>query len=229
MCGRTSLYVDPGELEAAFDATIAFDYEPRYNIAPRDELAVVTNDDDGTIGLKEWGLIAPWADDPEESPRPINARAETVDEKPTFVEAYRRRRCLVLADGFYEWREPKHRGSKRPYRIHLEDDEPFAFAGVWNRTEWNGDVLETVAIVTTDANDVVEPIHDRMPVILERGSERDWLHADADEAKRYLEPYGGDDLEAYPISTRVNDPSFDDPRILLEESTEQRGLGDFGS
>ena len=229
MCGRTSLYVDPAELEAAFDATIAFDYRPRYNIAPRDDLAVVTNVDDETIDRQEWGLVAPWADSPDDGPRPINARAETVDEKPTFEAAFRERRCLVLADGFYEWQAAEGRGPKQPYRVHLAGNAPFAFAGVWNRHEFGGEPFESVVIVTTEANDVVAPIHDRMPVIVDRGREREWLHAGPDDAKRLLRPYAGDDLRAYPISTRVNDPSNDDPQVLVEESTQQRGLGEFGS
>ena len=226
MCGRTSLYRDPIDIEDAFDAAIAFDYRPRYNIAPREDLAVITADADETITAKEWGLVAPWADDPDDGPRPINARAETVAEKSMFAEAFAERRCLVLADGFYEWHDPG-RGQKQPYRIH-RGDEPFAFAGVWNRFEANGDTLDTVAIITTEANAVVEPIHDRMPVILGPGTEREWLHADTDVATTSLEPYGGDDLEAYSISTRVNDPSFDDPAVLVETSVgEQSGLGDF--
>ena len=226
MCGRTSLYRDPVDIEDAFDAAIAFDYRPRYNIAPRDDRAVITADDDDTITAKEWGLVASWADDPDDGHRPINARAETVAEKSMFAEAFSDRRCLVLADGFYEWQAPA-RGPKQPYRIH-RGNEPFAFAGIWNRFQTNGAALDTVAIITTAANDVVEPIHDRMPVILEPGIEREWLHADANDARALLEPYRGNDLETYPISTRVNDPSFDDPAVLDEASVgEQSGLGDF--
>ncbi|MFW5919382.1 MAG: SOS response-associated peptidase, partial [Halanaeroarchaeum sp.] len=110
MCGRTSLYVDPDDLVERFEAALDFEYEPRYNVAPGDALAVVPDDREDTITRQEWGLVPSWADDPDDGPRPINARAETVDEKPTFRDAFERRRCLVLADGFYEW--AGSRGSK---------------------------------------------------------------------------------------------------------------------
>lgn len=228
MCGRTSLYAALPRLEERFDAEAALDYRPRYNVAPSQDLATITNADEDTITAQNWGLLPPWADGPTDGPRPINARAETVAEKPTFRDALAERRCLVLADGFYEWRG--ERGHKQPYRIHLAGDEPFAFAGLWNRWEASGDSLETVTIVTTEANDVVAPIHHRMPVILERDAEREWLRADVDQALDLLDPYAGSDLQAYPISTRVNDASFDDPEVLVEVAAqEQSGLEEFGA
>ena len=227
MCGRTSLYVDPDDLAERFEADFDFEYEPRYNVAPGDDLVVLPDDREDTITRQEWGLVPSWADDPDEGPRPINARAETVDEKPTFRDAFERRRCLVLGDGFYEW--AGSRGSKRPHRVHLTDDRPFAMAGLWDRWE-NGSTIESVTIVTTEANDVVAPIHDRMPIILEPENEREWLHADPSQAHDLLDPYAGDDLETYPISTTVNDPSNDSPDVLLPaDRGEQSDLGDFGA
>jgi putative SOS response-associated peptidase YedK len=227
MCGRMSLFVDPDDLVDRFDADLDFEYERRYNVAPGDELAVVPDDREDTITRQDWGLVPSWADDPDEGPRPINARAETVDEKPTFSDAFERRRCLVLADGFYEW--AGSRGSKRPYRVHLTGNEPFAMAGLWDRWE-NGSTIESVTVVTTDANDVVAPMHDRMPVILDPDAEREWLHADQSRAHELLEPYGCDDLEAYPISTAVNDPANDSADVLLPaDRGEQSDFGDFGA
>lgn len=226
MCGRTSLYVDPDDLVERFDAAPDFEYERRYNVAPADDLAVIPDDREETITRQEWGLVPSWADDPDAGPRPINARAETVDEKPTFRVPFERQRCLVLADGFYEW--GGSRGSKQPYRIHLADDDPFAMAGLWDRWE-NGTTIESVTIATTEANEIVAPIHDRMPVILDPDEERDWLHADPSMAHDLLDPYGGNDLETYPISTAVNDPSNDSPGVLLpDDRGEQSGLSDFG-
>lgn len=229
MCGRTSLYAALGLLEDRFDARADFAYEPRYNIAPSQDLAVIRNTTPETITQQNWGLLPSWADDPEDAPRPINARAETVAEKPMFRSAFEDRRCLVLADGFYEWQG--ERGSKQPYRVVREDLEPFAFAGLWERWEGNGDnddVLETVTIITTEANEVVEPVHDRMPVMLDRGDEEIWLNGgDAETLQDVLDPYPAAELRAYPVSKRVNDPSFDDPEVVVDIG-EQRGLDEFG-
>ena len=229
MCGRTSLYAELGVLEDRFDATADFEYEPRYNIVPRQDLAVIRNTTTETISQQNWGLLAPWADDPEDGPRPINARAETIAEKPMFKDAFAERRCLVLADGFYEWKG--NRGSKQPYRIVREDQEPFAFAGLWNRWESNGDTLETVTILTTEPNEVVEPIHDRMPVMLDGEDERMWLAAgDVEELQGVLGPYPSEELRTYPVSKRVNDPANDSPEVVVEADIgNQVGFDEFGS
>ena len=229
MCGRTTLYTPRSELESRFDAHfVRDDYEPRYNIAPGDDLAVITNDAAEEIDLFRWGLVPHWVDDPDDWSKPINARAETVREKSSFSGAFESRRCLVLSDGFYEWKG--ERGSKQPYRVALEDNEPFAFAGLWERWGSNGDALTTCTIITTEANDIVEPVHDRMPVILDSDEERDWLAVnDEEELQSFLNPYGGDDLVTYPITKRVNDPAFDDPEVLVEAEDvgEQSGLEEF--
>ncbi|MFC4552527.1 MULTISPECIES: SOS response-associated peptidase [Halorussus] len=229
MCGRTSLFVPQSVLEERFDATAVESITPRYNVAPGDDLATVRNDVVDEIDQFEWGLIPSWVDDPDDSPRPINARAETVVEKPMFREAFEQRRCLVLADGFYEWKG--RRGSKQPYRITRRDDQPFAFAGLWETWEGPDGVRETATIVTTEANETVADVHDRMPVILDRADERTWLTAtDETRLQSVLDPYPDDDLRAYPVSKRVNDPANDSPDIIEEiDIGEQVGFDEFGA
>jgi putative SOS response-associated peptidase YedK len=222
MCGRTSLAVPPSTLEARFDAS-APSLEPRYNVAPGEDLAVVTAEDAGRIDLLTWGLVPGWVDDPAGFGAPINARAETVDEKPTFREAYRARPCLVLADGFYEWR--RLRGESQPYRMTLDDGGPFAFAGVWER---HPDVGKTVTILTTEANDLVADVHGRMPVVLAPDEERTWLTAEAERRRDLLDPYPADGMRSFPVSAAVNDPRNDRPSVAEPvDAARQSGLGDF--
>lgn len=230
MCGRFSLAVAQSVLEDRFDATAVEPLRPRYNIAPGDDLAVIPNDAPDDITCFEWGLLPPWVEDPTTFPMPINARAETLTEKPTFREAFERRRCLVLADGFYEW--AGSRGSKRPYRVTRIDGEPFAMAGLWER--WRppnaADTGEqtprkTVTIITTDANDLVGEIHDRMPVILDSTEKSHWLDAgDLADRTSLLDPSPAEQFELAAVSTAVNDPSNDDPSVLET----QPGLDEFG-
>lgn len=224
MCGRLTLFTPQAALEERFDATASEPIEPRYNVAPRDDLAAIRNDAPDAIDALEWGLLPAWADDPDDAPRPINARAETVAEKPTFREAFRERRCLVLADGFYEWAGA--RGSKQPHRVALPGDEPFAMAGLWERWSSNGTTLETATVITTEPNAEVRPLHDRMAVVLEPGEEDAWLAGDDPGA--LLDPYPDGELRAYPVSTAVNDPSNDRPSLSEEADVgSQSGLGDF--
>ncbi len=227
MCGRTSLFVPQSVLEDQFDATAVEPITPRYNIAPGDELATIQNDAPDEIDLLEWGLLPSWVDDPSDSPKPINARAETVAEKPMFRDAFDEWRCLVLADGFYEWKQTPT--GKQPYRIERADRDPFAFAGLWESAEnaaGNGSDA-TFTIVTTEPNAVVEPVHHRMPVMLSPGEEARWLRAgDAD----LLDPYPTDEMRAYPVSTAVNDPANDSPAVVEEVPAEedvQTGLDEF--
>ncbi len=237
MCGRTSLFVPPSVVEERFDAAFQDEFVPRYNIAPRQDLYAVTNERPEAIDTLEWGLLPGFVDDPDDSPRPINARAETVADKPYFRDAVGKRRCLVLADGFYEW--TGDRGSKEPYRIQRRDEQPFAFAGLWeNWSSGDGDgdgagtdaddastpTLRTLTIITTDANDVVEPIHDRMPVILAEDEEDRWL--DGGDL-HVLDPFEADPLEAYPVSKTVNSPANDSPEVIEPLDTEQSGFDAF--
>lgn len=230
MCGRTSLFSPQPAIERRFEATFEEAYEPRYNIAPGDELVVLHDATPETLTTDSWGYVPEWATEFDGGPRPINARAETLAETDLFAPAVESRRALVIADGFYEW--AGDRGGKQPYRIALGDQEPFAMAGVWSRWEGNGSSRSTVAIVTTDANDVLEPIHDRMPVVLDREGERTWLESDSvDAALEVLQPYSGADMAATPVSTAVNDPANDSPQVVepVGGDSGQTDLGRFGA
>ncbi len=232
MCGRTSLAVDIGWLANRFGALPGDGVEipQRYNIAPGEDLVVVQNDAPEEIDMIEWGFIPQWADDPDDVPTPINARSETVAEKSMFREAFEQRRCLILADGFYEW--AGRRGSKQPYRVERVDREPYAYAGLWE--SWippSGDARVTCTILTTEANEVVGEIHDRMPVILETADESVWLNGGSvDELQNVCDPYPSEDMRAYPVSKRVNNPENDSPDLLEDiDIGQQSGLDEFGS
>jgi len=229
MCGRYSLFVPRADVEERFSATFAGPYEPRYNAAPRQSLPVITDETPGTIQRMEWGLIPSWADD-RSNFEFINARSETVTEKRSFAEAYEQRRCLVPADGFYEWVEKD--GDKQPYRVTLADQRPFAMAGLYERWEPpqrqaglgefgasgtepanEDDVVETFTILTTEPSEFMADLHHRMSVILAPDEEATWLHGDESERAALLDPYDGE-LAARPVSTAVNDPSNDSPAVL---------------
>ncbi|WP_435184344.1 SOS response-associated peptidase [Halobellus sp. EA9] len=230
MCGRYTLFTPADELEARFDATFAEPPGPRYNCAPGQSLPVVRNDAPDTFRRLKWGLIPSWADDESAGNDRINARAETLSEKASFSEAYERRRCLVPADGFYEWVQEGE--TKRPYRVALDDDRPFAMAGLWERWEpshaqtglgdfggggaadTDPEAVESFAIVTTEPNDVVADLHHRMAVVLDPDEEETWLHGSTDEAAALLDPHPGDEWTAHPVSTRVNSPANDDPSLI---------------
>lgn len=207
MCGRFTLAADGTVIQKEFGLPdMPFDYRPRYNVAPmQDVLAVIQGNRGRRAGWMRWGLVPGWAEDPSIGSRMINARSESVEEKSAFREAFERRRCLVLADGFYEWRRVGN--IKVPMRIRLRGDRPFAFAGIWERWSRRGEEpLFTCSILTTTPAPSISQIHDRMPVILGAEARERWLSNDADpeELKTLLAPYAGDDLEAYSVSTLVN-------------------------
>ena len=196
---------------------------PRYNVAPSQDVAVARANDDGrTLAMLRWGLIPAWAKDQAIGHKLINARSETAAEKPSFRSAFRARRCLIPADGFYEWR--REGKTRQPWLFGLRDGVPFAFAGLWER--WTvpqgaaltgslaerspGDAVETCTILTTAANETVAPVHGRMPVILPPDAYGPWL-AGEDVP---LAPYPTDDMTAHPVSTLVNRPANDDPRCV---------------
>ncbi len=224
MCGRYSLFTPQTDLEERFDVTFGFDFEPRYNAAPSQRLPVITDADRGRVSRLEWGLVPRWADDTGE--RHINARSETAAEKPAFADAYENRRCLVPADGFYEW--TKQADGKRPYRVCLENDRPFAMAGLWERftpkTKQTGlgefadggsgtsesRSIETFTILTTEPNEVVEPLHHRMAVVLDPGEETAWLEGEDVP----FEPAPSDRFRSYPVSRAVNSPANDGPELV---------------
>lgn len=228
MCGRTSLFALPEVIEDRFDVSVLDDIPPRYNIGPSDWLATVTNTESKRVSKLTWGLVPHWADDPEGGPRPINARRETLDEAAPFRSAYENRRCLVIVDGFYEWTDGPD--GRQPIRFERRDREPFALAGIWDRWTSNGDTLETVAIVTTDAVAEIEPIHDRMPVILGRDVERSWLEEPpADPAvDDVLDPVYDETFHEYAVDRRMNDTTVDDEMVIEPVDVgEQRTLGEF--
>lgn len=204
MCGRFAFY-SPSEATAAlFGATGRIDIRPRYNIAPTQDIAAIRNIEDHGRELTtlRWGLVPFWAKDPSIGNRMINARAETVAEKPAYRAAYRRRRCLVLADGFYEW---KREGSaKTPYLISLASGAPFALAGLWEH--WHAkdsdETIDSATLITTDANDFMAQLHDRMPVVLEPATADRWLAGD-DDLIEYVTSHSPR-LRAWPVDRRVN-------------------------
>jgi putative SOS response-associated peptidase YedK len=216
MCGRYSLSATPETIAEIFGVRHVSDIEPRFNIAPTQLVPVVRRaekSDERRIDLLKWGLVPSWADDPGIGSRMINARAETVGEKPSFRGAFKSRRCLVPVDGFYEWR--KTGSHKVPYLIRRPEGGLFAFAGLWERWKGPSGPLESYAIITTEANDLMRPIHDRMPVIVDPEGYDAWLDpATPSEALReMLRPEPGGQLVAFPVSTRVNSPSNDDPGL----------------
>ena len=207
MCGRYSLIADIQDLarQFEFDGT-GFENSPRYNVAPTQSVLTVTYGEEREAECMRWGLIPSWAKDASIGNRMINARRETVAQKPSFRSALQRRRCLVLADGFYEWQ--KVGKGKRPMRIVLKSREPFAFAGLWET--WRdpaGETVRSCTIITTAANDLLRPIHERMPVILPRELEEFWLDGDVTDAAALtdvLSPYPNEAMEVYQVSPLVN-------------------------
>jgi putative SOS response-associated peptidase YedK len=214
MCGRFYLFSTGAAVADLFDLTGPVEVAPRYNIAPSQPVAVARLGEHGReLGPLRWGLVPSWAKDAKFAP--INARAETAAAKPTFRHAMRKRRCLVPADGFYEWlRQGK---LKQPFCFRLVEDKPCAFAGLWERWEGPDGPVETCCILTTEANELVRPVHDRMPVMLERTNFEQWLDPaeQAAEALAWmLRPYRAEAMRAYPVSPLVNSPKNDDVRCL---------------
>lgn len=218
MCGRFNLRTPASELARLFGLIRAAELRPRYNIAPMQMVAAIRQADDGReLTLLQWGLIPSWADDPKIGNRLINARAETVASKPAFRSAFKHRRCLIPADGFYEWKQTG-RGVKQPFHIARRDGMPLALAGLWER--WHqGDAaaIESCTIITTDANESLRELHDRMPVIIEPGDYARWLDPHEQPAEALLPllaPCAPQVLEFYPVSRVVNNPRYDGPDCL---------------
>lgn len=219
MCGRFSLGTPATTLAAQFELFEVPAWVPRYNIAPTQQAPTVvraTLHPARQFTLHRWGLIPPWAKDPGIGSQLINARAETVATKPAFRKAFRERRCLILADGFYEWqRLGRH---KQPFYIRMRDGWPFAFAGL--REHWEGSegvAIDSCTILTTTANELVGTLHERMPVILTPEDFGLWLDPGVQEIERLqslLRPYPSEEMTAYPVSTRVNNPTNDSPECV---------------
>lgn len=220
MCGRYTLFVKPEVLQQRFRAHLdEHDREklsPRYNIAPTQHVPIITSEYPRVISFAHWGLIPSWAKDESIGNKMINARAETITEKPSFRTLIKKRRCLILANGLYEWGQ--HSKPKQPYWIHLTQSQPFAFAGLWD--EWKSphtqQPLRSCTIITTIPNDKVESIHHRMAVILDPNAEEQWLdeYCPFDNVLSLLAPYPSDEITLDPVSTRVNSATFDDSSLL---------------
>jgi putative SOS response-associated peptidase YedK len=227
MCGRFTLTDPDADLAVQFNLPEIPDMQPRYNIAPTQSVAAVRLAPEGAtreMVLLHWGLIPFWAKDPTIGARMINARAETVADKPAFRHAFRRRRCLVVADGFYEWQ--KQDGGKQPYFIHLADGRPFAFAGLWEL--WKGPdeaIVQSCTLLTTEPNELMSPLHNRMPVILHPRDYGLWLDLDVQDPAQLtplLRPYPAQQMDAYPVSRFVNRPGNDDPRCIEPLAEDQQ-------
>ena len=224
MCGRFALLTPGHDLLTQFQVTQtpvdASMIAPRYNVAPTQPVVVVrgTPSNQRELTFLQWGLIPSWAKDHKIGSRLINARSETVAEKPSFRAAFKRRRCLVLADGFYEWQ--KLNGKKQPTYIHMADRKPFALAGLWE--SWHspdGGVIDTCTILTTTPNELMQPIHNRMPVILEPEDYNTWLFPgnQPNLAMHLLRPFSDEKMSAYPVSTWVNSPIHDDAQCIAPQ------------
>jgi putative SOS response-associated peptidase YedK len=214
MCGRFTLSTPAQTLQQIFDLSETPDLPPRYNIAPSEAIAAIRLPEPQAghrLDLLRWGLVPPWAKEPDVGARMINARSETVATNPAFRTAFRRRRCLVPADGFYEWQRLERR--KQPFYIRMRDGLPFAFAGLWEHWEGpQGDALETCTILTTEPSELVRPVHDRMPVILDPKDWDLWLDPTMHEPERLqslLRPYPAEKMIAFPVGQTVNNPAND--------------------
>lgn len=219
MCGRFTLFDPAASVAEGFGLKEAPSLSPRYNIAPSQEVAAVRISPGGRereIVLLRWGLVPSWAKDPSLGNRMINARAETAAEKPAFRSAIRRRRCLVPTSGFYEWKRTN--GRKQPYYIRMRAGKIFAFAGLWE--SWKdpgGSAVETCALLTTSANDLLRPVHDRMPVIVSPRNYDLWLSPgieDPQEFSSLFRPYAPEEMDAFPVGTAVNNPKTDSPGLI---------------
>ena len=215
MCGRFSFSPLAKVIEDRFDVKVDHNYKPRYNSAPSQNLAVISNQDPDNLSYFRWGLIPFWAKDPKIGYRMINAKAETITEKPSFKNPFKRKRCLVMSDGFFEWKKISEK-DKIPYRILMKDESLFSMAGIWD--SWKneqGELINSFSILTIGPNELLKNIHIRMPVILKEEDEKTWLgDTQSDVLQSLLKPFSAKKMTAYPISKLVNSPANDRPEIL---------------
>ena len=206
MCGRFQLSVKGKQISERFNVEV-FDemYKPSYNSAPSQNLPIITNSEPGKLNFFKWGLIPFWAKNPQIGNKLINTRAETITEKPAFKNALIKRRCLVPANGFYEWRK----SDKTPFRIFLKSEEIFAMAGIWETwKDAEGRPIHSFSIITTTPNVLMEKLHNRMPVILPRENEPDWLNEEKiEKLQSLLVPFDSEKMDAYTISAMINSPA----------------------
>ena len=227
MCGRFTLRTPADLVAEVFRLSTLPELSPHYNIAPTQQVAVVRHDPvraDRELGFMKWGLVPSWADDPSIGNRLINARSETAASKASFRQAFKQRRCLVIADGFFEWR--KGGRIKEPYYISMKDDRPFGFAGLWEHWEREGRAIDSCTILTTDANELMQPIHDRMPAIISPESYDLWLNPEVHEVAQLqplLHPCDPAAMQAIPVSTLVNNVR-NESAMCVEPVSHQRRL-----
>jgi len=218
MCGRFTLTLDPGEIQELLAlGPFVHIVQPRYNIAPSQPIPIVKDAESRSVELYRWGLVPFWADDPEIGNRMINARSETISEKPSFRAAFKYCRCLILADGFFEWYAEGKGETKTPYLFKLKNDHPFTFAGLYEHWESpQGGELHTCTILTCQPNSLVRQYHSRMPVMLGEDSRWQWLDPEtkADTLLDLLKPYPSEEMKCFPVSRDVNSPQNDHPEIL---------------
>ncbi len=216
MCGRFSVLVDYHAAKERYLASVRYEFRPSYNISPGQTIPAVIYEDGPVIEGLKWGLVPHWARDPGIGSRMINARSEGIQDKPSFRRAFRESRCLIPASGFFEWKKP----DSVPYYFRLKDQNLFSFAGVWSA--WKppeGEPLRSCAIITTSPNSVVSGVHDRMPVILPRESEKDWIEPGTDQAAllAMLRPYPVSQMEGYRVSRQVNSSRENSPGLIRPE------------
>jgi putative SOS response-associated peptidase YedK len=233
MCGRYVTQSSPALLAERFAAVEVRipELEPNFNVAPRTKVPVVAvREDHRVLDLLRWGLVPSWAKEEKIGDRLINARAETVATKPAYRRAFAKRRCIIPADGFYEWRKLEDRKQKQPYFVFRRDREPLAFAGLWeiwhDPERDDAERVRSCVIVTTNANRLMAPVHDRMPVILPEAAWQEWLdpdNHDVEQLQRLLVPAADDVLEMYEVSTRVNRPT-NKGRDLIERIPPEESL-----
>ncbi len=212
MCGRFTITIEPAFFQQELDlGQVPSEWTPRYNTAPSQDIPVVLDKDSRDVEMLRWGLIPFWAKDEKIGYRMINARSETIQEKPSFRNAFKQRRCLILADGFYEWQKQSGSAPKVPFYFQLADGAPFAFAGIWET--WSpaqDEMVRSCAIITTEPNDLVAVAHDRMPVMLDKDMMWAWLEEKpADNLQAMLAPYPAEKMRAHPVGLAVNNPKND--------------------
>lgn len=230
MCGRLAIYSSPETFATYLDAQTELQLAPSYNVAPSQPIPACRLDERGqrTLIALHWGLVPHWSNGPDNRYTMINARAETIQAKPAYRGPFRTRRCLIPADGFYEWQRAN---GKQPYYFHRPDGAPLVLAGLWDR--WSGDageVIDSCTIIVTEANELMHPIHDRMPVILPRETWATWLDNDSepDALQSLLTPYDKTDVACHAVSRQVNQTRNDSPQLIRPEQSQQGTADLFG-
>lgn len=216
MCGRFQLTASPEEIAEHFQLSRLPKYQPSYNITPARKILCIVELEDQSLKAVNlfWGLVPSWSKDPKNSHHLINARVETIREKPSFRTAFHKRRCLIVAQGFYEWQ--KLGSGKQAFHIHRHDNQLFAFAGVWEHWQQEQQALYSCSVITTEANELMQPIHERMPVIMPTGCYHDWLNitSNTDDAYDLLEKSAYANIVTTPVSDWVNNPRHDDVQCI---------------